>query len=263
MTFVNWLKMFGMTLAIGTAVSVIIGLLVQIADPNLTVFNYSILVFVNSGLLFGTLAQLGFFAYMTLNYIALDMFRKPKIWIYVQWFLIALGFLYLVFLRAMWFDELNRWYEYLPLPVLLIAASWAGAQWKVKLTNPAAFTPTLFFLFVVTALEAIPALREDNLLAVAHMLIPLYACNAWQILVLHKYVKPRKADGAGDPSARGAGKPGANLSQAALAASGGGVGGGEADAAAQAAESSAAKKNAAAKGGANGAKSGSPGNKRR
>jgi KinB signaling pathway activation protein len=203
LTFVNWLKMFGMTLAIGTVVSVVIGLIVQIADPELTLFNYSIVVFVISGLLYGTLSQLGFFAYMTLNYIALDMFRQRKIWLYIQWFLIILAFLYLVFLRAMSFDQLSRWHMYLILPALLFAASWGVAQWKVKLTNPTAFTPTLFFMAVVTALEAIPALRENDPLASAGMLIPLFACNAWQIVNLHKYVRPRKAGG-------GAGEAGTN-----------------------------------------------------
>lgn len=218
MTFVNWLRMFGMTLTIGTVVSLVIGLIVQLTDPEIALFDYSIIVFILSGLLYGTLSQLGFFAYMTINYIALDMFRQKKIWLYMQWFLVILALLYLVFLRAMSFDQLDRWLQFLVLPVLLFAASWFVARWKVKLTNPTAFTPTLFFLVVVTALEAIPALRENDALATAGMIIPLFACNAWQILNLHKYVKPRNAD-SGEKAPVQAGEQG----RAGVAALGGGT----------------------------------------
>lgn len=195
--------MFGTTCVIGMLASSAFGLFVQIFDPELKVTDLSLIFFnIYTGVLYSVLCQLGFFAYMTLNYIALDIFRRKTIWIYVQWICIVLAFGYLVGIRTLFFTENNRGVlAYSVLPAVLFAASWVVAWYKTKLTNRTAFTPTLFFMFVVTSIEAVPALRQNDPLATLGMAIPLFACNAWLILNLHKYVK-RENLPAGEPDGK-------------------------------------------------------------
>lgn len=50
----------------------------------------------------------------------------------------------------------------------------------------------VFFMIVVTALEALPAIREDDAASTIFMIIPLLACNAWQILILQKVLQTSK-----------------------------------------------------------------------
>jgi KinB signaling pathway activation protein len=201
MTIGNWLRMFISTLAVGIVVSMLFGFIQQIADPELTLWDVGwVILYLLSGALYSVLSQLGFFAYMTLNYYATDIFRRKTVWFYVQWICVFLGFAYLIGIRAVFFEENNHgWLAYSVLPVVLMAASVLAAWYKTKLTNATAFTPTVFFLFVVTALELVPALRQNNALSTASMAIPLFACNAWQILNLHHYVKKREEPAAAKP----------------------------------------------------------------
>jgi KinB signaling pathway activation protein len=187
--------MLASTLGIGILASLVFGLVVQISDPELAVLDFYVILFhIFSGILYSVLSQLGFFAYMTLNYIALDMMRRKILWVYVQWFCVILSFAYLVGIRYFFFEENNQGLlTYTILPVLLLAAAIAVALYKSKLTNSTAFTPTLFFMFVVTVLESVPALRQNASWSTLGMVIPLFACNAWQILNLHKYVKSTKS----------------------------------------------------------------------
>lgn len=79
--------------------------------------------------------------------------------------------------------------QYTVFPIALIIGALIVAIWKKELTNSSAFVPTLFFVFVATALESVPALREQNAASTITMAIPLFLCNAWQILNLHRVVK--------------------------------------------------------------------------
>lgn len=183
------------TTVVGILASLIFGFVVQAADPELAVADFYVIIFnIFSGVLYSVLCQLGFFAYMTVNYIALDMFRRKLIWVYFQWFSIILTFVYLVGVRTFLFEDNNQGLlAYSVLPILLLIAGIAVAWYKTKLTNATAFTPTLFFIYVVTVLEAVPALRQNDSLSTLGMVIPVFACNAWLILNLHKYVNSKKS----------------------------------------------------------------------
>ena len=61
------------------------------------------------------------------------------------------------------------------------------------MTNRNAFIPTLFFMCAVSVLEAVPALKLDNAASSLFMLAPLFVCNAWQILILHKILDNKKS----------------------------------------------------------------------
>lgn len=197
MNLKNWLYLFGTSLFIGMIAAVGTGIYFQAADPELRLNDVSVLAFnAGAGLMFSVLSQMGFFAYLTVNYIARAMFRRRIIWETFQWVLIVVVFIDMIVLRHMGFRENPAGLiAYSVLPVVLVLVSLAVAWWKVQMTNKTAFTPTVFFMFVATSLESVPALRENNAEATLFMIVPLLCCNAWQILNLHRLVQgPEKTN---------------------------------------------------------------------
>ncbi|MFD2672433.1 KinB-signaling pathway activation protein [Marinicrinis sediminis] len=198
----KWFYLFWTTLAVGMVASVLTVFVIQITDPNLKWNDLSVIGF---SLLFGAtysaLSQMGFFAYLTLNFIARGMF-KPATWRQIQWVLIIITFVDVIVLRAWLFEDSKGWAYYAILPVVLGIISWLAAKWKSQMTNASAFTPTLFFLFAVTIVEAVPALRQNNMDSTINMMIPLMACNLWQILILHRLLGSGQTGQAGQDGER-------------------------------------------------------------
>ncbi|MFM1654499.1 KinB-signaling pathway activation protein [Brevibacillus sp. B_LB10_24] len=154
-----------------------------------TVGNFFIGMLVNLlvGLTISVLAQMGFFAYMTLNYLMLSFLRSNNLWKGIQIFLILFAAFDMVYLRYSFYGgELG---QYIVEPLLLLFVSIVAGIAKVKLTNGSAFVPTVFFLFVVTAVEWVPALQQNNIRSILFMVIPLLFCNVWQVMQLHRLVK--------------------------------------------------------------------------
>ncbi|WP_338044973.1 KinB-signaling pathway activation protein [Paenibacillus lignilyticus] len=198
--------LFWSTMAVGGVVTIVVGSIMQWTDASFGFmgleaagFNAAMMALV--GLLFGAFSQMGFFAYMTLNYIALSVIRRNYMWNALQAYttLFALGGIgYLLYQDRVKLD--NNWIFWV-LPLGLGLASWAVAYYKAKLTNNNAFIPTLFLQVVVTLLEAWPSIRgeESNVTAMIFMIIPMFVCNAYQILWLHKLVrKQQTTDSASD-----------------------------------------------------------------
>jgi KinB signaling pathway activation protein len=189
----KWLYLFWTTLLIGAAASFITGLYMQITDPQLQLFDLPVILFnIGIGLMYSVFSQMGFFAYLTVNYIAKGIITRKFIWTTLQWILIIIVFFDLIYLRYTNFAVNEGIAEYFILPVLLFVFSLSAALWKSNLTNSSAFTPTLFFLFVVTALELVPAIRINKPDTILLMLVPLFCCNTWQILKLHTLLNSPK-----------------------------------------------------------------------
>lgn len=194
MFFKRWFTLFWQTLLIGMLAAVLIGVYWQLTDPELildTGWKWFTFYFENSlaGITFGVLSLMGFFAYLILNYIARSS-RRPHLWVTMQWIIVVITFFDLIYLRVVFLE--GSWLGYTVLPAILIALSAVVAFRKVQLTNKSGFTPTIFFMFVATTLEAFPALRENDPEATLFMIIPLFLCNAWQILNLQKLVSQPK-----------------------------------------------------------------------
>lgn len=187
------MKLFWTTLWIGAAAALVTGLFMALGDEEFRSLKameigYNMLVMALAGMMFSVLSQMVFFAYMTLNYIARDIFRKPSTWLLVQLFFILTVPFELWFF--MWNDSLLKFV--LSVGFVLIV-SLGVAYWKVKMTRSTAFVPTLFFMFVATLLETAIALKVNNTEAALLMAVPLLACNAWQILQLHKLVQKEES----------------------------------------------------------------------
>ncbi|BBH24034.1 KinB-signaling pathway activation protein [Paenibacillus baekrokdamisoli] len=199
----KWFFLFWSTMAVGGVVTTIVGSIMQWTDPSfgfmgLQAASFNALMMALVGLLFGAFSQMGFFAYLTLTYIALSVLRKSYLWNALQAYttLFALGGLaYLLYQDR---EQLNNW-VFWALPLALALGAWLVGYMKVKQTNNHAFIPTVFLLIVVTILEAWPSLQgeEANTTAIVFMVIPMFVCNAYQIMWLHHLVrKQEKADPA-------------------------------------------------------------------
>ena len=140
------------------------------------------------GLLFSAVAQMGFFAYLTVHNVGLGVFKS--LWPYVQVLLIGFAFFDLIYFRYTTFaveGESFLGYVWIPLGILVYAM--IVSYFKVRETNRSAAIPTVFVIFVVTIIEWIPALKQNNLTGMFYMLIPLLLCNTWQVMLLHRLTK--------------------------------------------------------------------------
>lgn len=189
----KWFYLFWTTLLIGAGGAVIAGLALQIGNGGIQfkgtadLLLYS-LILLGYGVLVSVYAQLGFFAYLILNYTGIGVFPR-KAWRYIQLVLAVLALLELMFLRTFVSgDRSVRSDLTLGLAILLTAliVSW----FKMRSTNASAWVPTFFFMTAITIVEIIGVLRIGVDSATIFILVPLVACNAFQILMLHRVLKP-------------------------------------------------------------------------
>ena len=195
MTLRKWFYLFWTTLLIGALGALITGLLLQVNDQEFSWLGGSALGFNIVNMLLGgatisVLSQMGFFAYLIIRFIAMGIVRSKWIWDTLQVILVVVSIVDLVILRHT--EQSPGWTSYLALPLLMLILALAAAMLKVKLTNRNGFIPTLFFMTAVTAIEAVPALRLDSAASTLFMMVPLLACNAWQILILSKVLNTNK-----------------------------------------------------------------------
>ncbi|HEY4391217.1 MAG TPA: KinB-signaling pathway activation protein [Paenibacillus sp.] len=198
MNFKRWLHLFWTTLVVGAAGSLVIGLLLQWTDTTNTMkLNGTADFLVNVGLLLGVgvmvsvYSQMGFFAYMMVNYMGMGVFSR-RTWQYIQIVLTALALFELMVLRI--FVGGNKAsYSDLILGIIILVIAIVVAYFKAKMTNGSAWIPTLFFMIAITIVETIGVLKIEVDQATAWIAGPLIACNAYQILILHRVLKPKQS----------------------------------------------------------------------
>lgn len=208
MTIRNWIKFFFMAMIIGGGTTAIASLFIRwnFYKPYITggemgeflaAFAWMILL----GFTMSVIAQSGFFAYLTLHQVGVNLFRTLTLWNWVQILLIIIVIVDLIVFRfAPEADGTKDWLLYGGLLTVLVGAAIFTAIKKVKMTNkPHILISTIFFMVVVTSLEWIIALmgRQENIdTYVALLLFPLLAVNAFQILMLPKYNEQSDRDRA-------------------------------------------------------------------
>ncbi|MDR7074753.1 KinB-signaling pathway activation protein [Fictibacillus barbaricus] len=187
----SWLFLFFTTILIGITGAIVVGLFLKLPEGGsfLDFFLY-ILGLIGFGALFSVFSQMGFFAYLTVHRFGLGIFKSHSLWNGVQLLLIAVVLFDLFYLRYSSFHkEGESILNYIAIPLLLLAYGMIIAFLKVKQTNNVAFIPTLFFITVVTVLEWVPVLKENNTLSLWMAFIPLILCNTYQILMLHRLLQ--------------------------------------------------------------------------
>ncbi|MDQ0209317.1 KinB-signaling pathway activation protein [Alkalicoccobacillus murimartini] len=136
---------------------------------------------------FSLIAQMGFFAYLTLHRFGLGIFKSVRLWNRIQVVIIAFVVFDLFYLRYMAFaEEGESIWSYMIIPVLLLVYGLVIAAIKAKATNRQAFIPALFFIVVVTSIEWVPALTANDPKWLWIYFAPLLAANTWQLLILHR-----------------------------------------------------------------------------
>ncbi|WHY67284.1 KinB-signaling pathway activation protein [Neobacillus sp. SuZ13] len=194
MTSRNWVKLFLNTLLVGGLTTAIVGFIVRWNEfePYFTEFKLidilsTLIWLIVMGFLFSVISQMGFFAYLTVHRFGLGIFKSVSLWNAVQIVLILFGLFDLVYLRYENFaDPSDSVLPYFGPAIILLAAALAAAWYKVKQTNRDAFIPALFFMIVVTLVEWVPVLRVNEHSWLYLMMFALIACNAYQLLILHK-----------------------------------------------------------------------------
>ncbi|MDQ1143226.1 KinB signaling pathway activation protein [Bacillus sp. SORGH_AS 510] len=190
----NWVRLFMTTLLIGGITTAIVGFIVRWNEFQPYFVEFRIIDILSTlvwlivmGFLFSVISQMGFFAYLTVHRFGLGIFKSASLWNAVQMVLILFALFDLVYLRYENFAEKGESIlSYLGLAILLLVISLIVAWYKTKQTNREAFIPALFFMIVVTLVEWVPVLRVNERSWLYLMMFALIACNAYQLLILHK-----------------------------------------------------------------------------
>jgi KinB signaling pathway activation protein len=198
-TIRNWVKFAFWALLIGGGVTAVASLFIRWNFYKPFIMNGEIGEFLAAFVWMGVLgftmsmiAQAGFFAYLTLHQIGVNVFKSLTLWNWVQVLIIFIVLIDLIIFRfSPGADSAKDWAIYIGLLLILVGGAIATAVKKVQLTGkPHILIPTIFFMIVVTSLEWIIALmgRQENIdTYVTLLLFPLVAVNAFQILMLPKY----------------------------------------------------------------------------
>jgi KinB signaling pathway activation protein len=190
----NWVKLFLNTLGIGGLTTAIVGFIVHWNEflPYFTGLKFLDIIstavwMIVMGFLFSVISQMGFFAYLTIHRFGLGIFKSISLWNGVQVVLLLFTVFDLVYLRYQSFAKAgDSLWPYMALALFLVVIGLVVAWFKAKKTNSSAFIPTLFFMVSATVVEWVPVLRVNNQSWLLLMGITLLACNAYQILILHK-----------------------------------------------------------------------------
>lgn len=188
----NWVRLFLTTLMIGGLTAGIVGFIVRWDEfkPIFIEFDLkeilSILFWlIGVGFIFSLISQMGFFAYLTVHRFGLGIFRS--LWKPVQLVILLFVLFDLVYFRFEAFaNNGESILPYVGIALFILVVGLIVAFLKVKQTNKDAFIPALFFMVVITVFELVPVLRVNEESWLYLMLFPLLACNAYQILILHK-----------------------------------------------------------------------------
>jgi KinB signaling pathway activation protein len=144
----KWFFLFWSSMAVGAVVCVLTGAVMQWIDPEFgflgfKAVGFNAMMMAMVGLMIGAFSQMGFFSYLTLNYIALSVFGKKYLWNALQGYttvFAAAGLGYVLYEK-----KLNGWFFWV-LPVALLLVSALVTRMKVAQTNKSALVPTMFLI---------------------------------------------------------------------------------------------------------------------
>ncbi|MFB4161946.1 KinB-signaling pathway activation protein [Geomicrobium sp. JSM 1781026] len=191
--------LFFTTMFIGAAGGAVVGVPLTwdvFQEEGFWNFFWGVVWMLGIGAAVSIVAQMGYFAYLVLHRFALSLFKTRKLWNLIQILLIAFVYFDLVYLRYIAYAEPGEhWTGYLITPTLLLIYAVIIAYWKMKETNWTAFVPAVFFMFVITTIEWVPALTvqvvNDSVWLWIY-LAPLIAANTYQLIALHRLQRQDK-----------------------------------------------------------------------
>ena len=199
MTIRNWFKFFLNAMLIGGVITGIFGLFIRWDDAFAKYFEagqwgefFAAFAFmIVMGFTVSVIAQMGYFAYLTIHQMGVNIFKTLTLWNWVQLLIIAIVIFDLIMFRFRPNAETAEqiWLYVILLAILIITAIIVAIA-KANMTKKHTLISALFFMIVVSTLEWLPVLmvRADNVDSwVTLLLFPIIAVNAYQLLALPKY----------------------------------------------------------------------------
>lgn len=188
--FIFWSTLF-ISSVCGGIVGVFLNWDVYVGN-GMTNFIVGVIWMIGLGAAISVVAQMGFFAYLFLHRFGLGLSKTHTLWNRIQWILIVFVYFDLVYFRYVAYaKEGESFFGYMIVPTLLFVYGVLIAWVKARETNQVAFVPALFFMFVITTIEWIPALVANDAKWLAIYITPLLVANTWQLLLLHRLIKKR------------------------------------------------------------------------
>lgn len=193
--------MFIQTLVVGGIVTIVVGLMIQWFENDGLLRGFEIgelfflvLWYAGMGFLFSVISQMGYLAYLMVHRLGLGFFRP--LWNPIQKGLIVFALFDLVYFRYTIFAaEGESIVPYVLVALFIFLVGLIIAFIKMKQTGKSAvFVPSLFFMVVITILEWFPALRLNDIVWLHLMIYPLIACNAYQLLMLPRFLERSKQE---------------------------------------------------------------------
>lgn len=188
----NWVRLFLSTLLVGAISTIIFGFAIKWSEykelflaANFIEILLVVFWFIGAGFIFSIISQMGFFAYLTVHRFGFGLFKGA--WSPAQIVLIAFVLFDLIYFRFKVFATggENVW-SFVWIPILMLVFALIIGYFKSKQTNSKAFIPAVFFMFVVSVIEWMPAIRVNDPDWLYLMIFPLLICNAYQLLILPK-----------------------------------------------------------------------------
>ncbi|MBM7601839.1 KinB signaling pathway activation protein [Virgibacillus halotolerans] len=191
---------FFTTLIIGGIAGLITSFFVKAEEYSLILSPFDfmellglVVFFIGIGFVFSMISQTGFFAYLFINRFGLSIFRSY--WSTIQIVLVAFVVFDLIYFPYKATQGTVSIFWYILMSFAILAYGWFISEVKAQETNRSAFAPALFLMVVMTTLEWIPGLQTEGTDYAWLMIIPLLACNTYQLLALHRLTKKDSAKG--------------------------------------------------------------------
>lgn len=200
MTIRNWFKFALRALIIGGVITGVMSFIVRWGDFYAQHISngewgealFGLLWFIFLGFTMSMVCQMGYFAYLTVHQIGVNICRSLTLWNWVQLLLMIVALIDVVLFRFKpYAHSVNDWLLYIGLLVLLIAVATLTAIKKVKMTGKKhILISALFFMIFVSIIEWLIALwvrTSGGNEYITLLLFPILAVNAFQLLELPKY----------------------------------------------------------------------------
>lgn len=192
-------NLFFSTLGIGAAATIVVGFALEWERYQQLLTSFEVMEilsvafwFTGVGFIFSVISQMGFVVYLTIHRFALEIVKSFSLWNSIQIVLILFVLFDLVYFRYIIFGNGESFLSYLWLPLFILLFGAAVAYIKHQQSSKNTFVSALFFMVVITVLEWFPALRVNEESWLHLMLYPLLACNAFQLLLLPRFIEKKK-----------------------------------------------------------------------
>lgn len=200
MTIRNWFIFAFKALLIGGFVTGLMSLIVRWGDFYSQAFSKGdwenilggLLWFIFLGFTMSVICQMGYFAYLTVHQIGVNICRSLTLWNWVQLLLMIVSLIDVIIFRFKpYAHNASDWLLYISLLVILIVVATLTAIKKVQMTGKKhILISAMFFMLFVSIIEWLIALwvkSSGGNEYITLLLFPILAVNAFQLLELPKY----------------------------------------------------------------------------